>query len=329
MKLITIILPVYNGEKYLKQSIESCLNQSHSYFELIIIDDFSADNSREIIREFKGSDSRIRFYKNKKNIGLPETLNKGHELAKGNYITWTSDDNTYHKNALEILLKNIAIENSEFVYSHCNVIDESGSEIGFLSAKNPENLFFENCVGACFLYTRKFIETVGTYNADRTYVEDYDYWLRGLQHFKLKPVKEILYSYRFHNSNLTADISRDIVKKKQFSKNLKDSLKGLVGMSDGLLDYFIKAHFKEQGFSWELVKNRDLILEGNLLEEKSGLRPNVLTSIMVIKLVNLIFQTREFQNLQTLGFIYTLKYFWKAKIPIKRRAALIKKCAWG
>ena len=84
LPLITVLMPVYNGEKYLQQAIESILKQTFTDFEFLIINDGSTDNSENIILSY--DDSRIRYIKNEENLRLIRTLNKGIELAKGKYI---------------------------------------------------------------------------------------------------------------------------------------------------------------------------------------------------------------------------------------------------
>ena len=86
--LISIVLPVYNGEKFLEKSIESCLYQTYANWELLIIDDGSVDKSAEIARQYEKRDSRIHYYRNEYNLKLPRTLNRGFSRAKGEYLTW-------------------------------------------------------------------------------------------------------------------------------------------------------------------------------------------------------------------------------------------------
>ncbi|MBU4289011.1 MAG: glycosyltransferase [Proteobacteria bacterium] len=87
---VTVLLPVYNGEKYLREAIDSILGQTYRHYEFIIINDGSTDGSVEIMQSY--SDERIRLIHNEKNIGLPSTLNKGIELATGEYIVRMDQD---------------------------------------------------------------------------------------------------------------------------------------------------------------------------------------------------------------------------------------------
>ena len=87
---ISVVMPLYNGEKYLKEAINSILEQTYSDFELLLIDDASSDRTEEIIRSYK--DDRIVYIKNEQNLGLIKTLNKGLDLAKGEFIARMDQD---------------------------------------------------------------------------------------------------------------------------------------------------------------------------------------------------------------------------------------------
>lgn len=204
--LISIVLPIYNGEKYMRESIDSVIMQSYKNWELIIVNDCSTDNTAEIANGYVQKDSRIKYYKNEKNMRLPKTLNRGFSLAKGDYLTWTSDDNLFKENALEKMILALKKDNADFVYASYETIDENGKYIDYV--KTNENGKYEiighNVVGACFMYTRKVYETVGDYDYNYTLVEDYDYWLRIFAKFNTTYIEDVLYSYRFHSGALTS-----------------------------------------------------------------------------------------------------------------------------
>ncbi|NLG52731.1 MAG: glycosyltransferase, partial [Clostridiales bacterium] len=131
MKKISVVLPVYNGEKYLRESIQSVINQTYSNWELIIVDDASTDSSPDIIREFAKTDNRIRFITNPTNQKLPESLNIGFRQASGEYLTWTSDDNLYAGDAFKIMAEALD-EEPEYGMVFCDIsyIDENGDITG-------------------------------------------------------------------------------------------------------------------------------------------------------------------------------------------------------
>ena len=99
--IVTVIMPVYNAEKYLEESIESILNQSFKDFELLVINDGSTDLSSRILDKYKLKDQRIRIINNEGNKGLPYTRDRGLKLAKGKYIALIDADDVSYKNRLE------------------------------------------------------------------------------------------------------------------------------------------------------------------------------------------------------------------------------------
>lgn len=209
--LVSIVLPVYNGEKYLSESIDSVIAQTYQNWELIIIDDCSSDSSPEIAKSYVSKDSRIQYYRNEQNLKLPRSLNRGFSLAKGDYLTWTSDDNKYLPVAIEKMIDTLEQEKTEFVFATCDVINAEGEIVEVWAAPKDyqKAIIGGNYVGACFLYTRNVYETIGEYNPNRFLVEDYDYWLRVFARYPVSNIPEVLYQYRWHDGTLTSTEKKD------------------------------------------------------------------------------------------------------------------------
>lgn len=203
--LVSIILPVYNGEKYLPLSIESCLNQTYTNLELIIVNDASTDNSLRIANEFASKDNRVKVISNEINQNLPASLNIGHKLARGNFITWTSHDNYYDLKAIEKMFSEIQATKADIIFADFEIIDSSNRRIGQCNYSSTSSLLLENTVRACFLYNSEVYERNGGYNKDLFKTEDYDFWLRASLHSKFIHLPEELYSYRSHSKSLTAE----------------------------------------------------------------------------------------------------------------------------
>ena len=206
---VSIVLPSYNGVRYLRDSIISCLRQTHRNVELIIVDDGSTAPVETIVREF--SDSRIRFIRHQQNQGLPASLNTGFSASTGEFCTWTSDDNAYVPSAIQPMVAFLqTYRGVDFVYADSFRIDESGvlDPQDVIKTRPPEALLQDNYIGACFLYTRDVYTTIGDYDRAAVLAEDYDYWVRVSEHFTMQRLFERLYCYRFHASSLTARVDR-------------------------------------------------------------------------------------------------------------------------
>lgn len=226
--LVSIIMPVYNGEKFLEEAIDSCLNQTHANIELIIVNDCSTDKSLEIATKLQKKDNRIVIINNNKNLKLPASLNVGHKAGKGEYVTWTSDDNIYNLNAIERLLKTLKINKVDLVYSDISKIDANGKELKEVSFLSFENILFGNFIGSCFLYKMEVFNKNDGYNESLFLVEDYDFWLRASLHSLFCHLDKDLYKYRLHETSLTNSIQTDKVKNALWKKNITEMYIGFV-----------------------------------------------------------------------------------------------------
>ena len=238
--LVSIILPTFNGARYLDDSISSCLDQSFRNLELIIVDDCSTDSTPDIIRKRAAQDARIRPVTHETNKKLPASLNSGFSQARGEYLTWTSDDNLYQPDAIERMVKALSCQpDISVVYAGYAVINDAGQILNTMPAKPPSHLVLGNAVGACFLYTKAVQDAIGPYDETIFLAEDYDFWLRAAQHFKLAALDSELYSYREHQGSLSA--SRCIEFSSAYCKAVDKSLSYLESSDADLKGRF---HFK-------------------------------------------------------------------------------------
>lgn len=202
MEKVSIILPTYNGARYLEQSLDSCLKQTYANIELIIVDDASTDTTPGILSSY--SDPRLKVIRHKRNMRLPAALNTGFAHASGEYLTWTSDDNYYAPDAIATLAQYLT-EHPEvgFVYSAAWIINAAGETIGLRESGPPEDLQKYNCVGPCFMYRQQVRDVIGSYNTKKVLSEDYEYWVRISKRFHMAYLEQPLYYYRHHSQSLT------------------------------------------------------------------------------------------------------------------------------
>jgi len=199
---ITVLMPVYNGEKFLRESVESILNQTYKDFEFLIIDDGSMDKSLEILESY--DDKRIKIVKNKGNLGLVKSLNKGLTLANGKYIARMDADDIAISDRFEKQL-DFMEKNSEIgVCGGC--IRDFGSEKGFWKAPLSHG---EIMVGMLFgvktyhptVIIRKAViqELDKYYNEEYKHAEDYEFWVRlALKGIKFANIGDLVLMYRKH-----------------------------------------------------------------------------------------------------------------------------------
>lgn len=210
--LISLILPVYNGAHYIRSALDSIFAQSFTDFELIAVDDCSTDETPHILAEYAARHDIMRVITNDVNSKLPASLNNGFRIAKGQWLSWTSDDNILRPDMMEKMMISIHEEpDNDIYYADYRIIDEEGKLLHPVSVRQADNLIYGNVIGCCFLYSREVDQALNGYNENLFGVEDYDFWLRAMQHgFRFHPIHQELYLYRRHGQSLTDTISRHI-----------------------------------------------------------------------------------------------------------------------
>ncbi len=201
---VSIVLPTYNGARYLRQSLESCLGQTHRNLELIVVDDGSSDPTPQIVGSYQ--DPRLQYIRHARNKGLPGALNTGFDRATGDYLTWTSDDNMFLPDAIEKMVRFAEAGHHAFVfcdYYRFHGADTSGGTVRITLPDDPP-LDRDNYIGYCFLYSRQVRDRIGDYDPNTRLAEDYDYWIRVSKQFRLAHLSEPLYLTRFHDRSLYA-----------------------------------------------------------------------------------------------------------------------------
>ena len=209
--MVSVVLPTYNGSRFLRQSVESVRAQTFQDWELIIVDDCSTDSTPDIIAEVVSSDPRIRSVRHETKRKLTAALNTGFALARREYLTWTSDDNLYRPLALATMVEYLDTHPLvSLVYAGFSKIDDSGRIIGTETARPPEVLVESNAVGPCFLYRRTLHEQAGPYAEDLFLAEDWEFWLRVFLRWQCVALPDDLYFYRWHDAMLTATRQHEV-----------------------------------------------------------------------------------------------------------------------
>lgn len=215
---ISVIIPLYNHEKYIKEAICSVLEQTFSDLELIIINDGSTDKSEEVVKSI--NDDRIQ-YLYQENQGAHNSINRGIQLAHGEYVSILNSDDVYYKNRFEEALKILESDSSICaVFSHLEFIDENGEFIKFYRGAEdywkdlyPEtpykgtNDIVLDLLGGNFLITTSNLfcrinvfKDIG-YFTNLRYAHDYDLFLRLCSHYKTYIINAPLLKYRKHGAN--------------------------------------------------------------------------------------------------------------------------------
>lgn len=203
--LVSIILPTYKRAHVLPLAIRSVLDQTYQNWELVVVSDNSPDHTEEVVKSF--DDPRIRYYRNDPNLKLPRTLNRGFSLARGEYLTWTSDDNMLAPEAIARMVETLQAGDADFVFADYYEFadtDAEGQPTDLKPVRLPDepDMAKGNSIGACFMYTRRVYERIGDYDPELFLNEDYDYWMRIARQFRIQHIPELLYYFRRDEDSL-------------------------------------------------------------------------------------------------------------------------------
>ena len=228
--LVSIVLPVYNGEKFLAQALNSLVTQTCKDIEIIVVDDGSTDKTTEVLDKF--SFFRNLRYVHKENGGTGSALNVGHKLARGKYVTWCSHDNIYFPQFIEVLSKCLSSLEAqgapcELVYSDFCFMREDGAKIKDVLHKKPQSgkdLIQGYDVGMSFMYTKKLWQKTGPYW--NKICEDFDFVVRAAQHTNFALVKTVLAAFRIHGGQITGSNTEKETAAATACKQLAEALFG-------------------------------------------------------------------------------------------------------
>ncbi len=223
--LVSVIVPCYNHERFVEQTIQSVINQTYKNIELIVIDDGSKDKSPEILQKL--SEKYNFYFEKQENIGLPATLNKMIKMAKGKYISLIASDDIKTLDKIEILVDEFKLLPEEYavVCGNAKFIDDEGKEI-FLekNGQQYENFLeryavlrtdfdYQSSFGEYHtLLKSNYIPAMATmikkealFNVElfdeNICVEDWSMWLKLAKIYKMKYVDTVVAYYRWHESN--------------------------------------------------------------------------------------------------------------------------------
>jgi len=225
---ISIIIPVYNGEKFIKECVESALNQTYLSKEIIVVDDGSTDGTLDILTQIEDITVLI-----KPNGGTASALNTGIRNAKGNWIKWLSADDVLLPNYLDVMTDHIINSSNikeKIYYCDYDVIDETGSikrrftePISRNNKSNKEQ--FEELMkyyygnGSSSMIHKDIFHRIGLFDEKLGHSEDYEFWLRASKNgIRFELVPQVLLRYREHKDQLTKKVggSLDMEIKKRY-----------------------------------------------------------------------------------------------------------------
>ena len=226
---VTVLMSVYNGGKYLREAIESILNQTFKDFEFLIINDGSTDRTAEILQSY--DDPRIKIINNEKNIGLTKSLNKGLKMARGEYIARMDADDISMPERLEKELTTITNDKeigmvTSWIDEISQIVTHSDYSTRVRTTNFPEEIFytllFHNCIAhSTVLFNKELVLSLGGYDESYEQSQDYDLWIKLSRVSKIVKLREVLVRRRSHENTISrTNIQQKVNADKIFLKNI-------------------------------------------------------------------------------------------------------------
>ncbi len=205
---VSVIMPVYNVDRFISETIQSVIDQTYTNWELIIVDDCSTDGTAEIIREYAAKDERIKFLQNEKNSGAAASRNYALRKASGRWIAFLDSDDLWLPRKLEEQIKFMEENDYRFSYTAYEQIDENSMPLN-IKVDGPAVLskrkMFRYCYPGCLtvMYDRSVVGLIQIPDVIANGENDYAIWLKVIKICKCFFLNDVLSLYRVRSSSLS------------------------------------------------------------------------------------------------------------------------------
>ncbi|WP_236639514.1 glycosyltransferase family 2 protein [Exiguobacterium sp. SH5S4] len=215
MNKISIVMPAYNAEKYIEESIISVMSQTYETWELLVIDDCSSDDTLKIVDRLQKIDKRIKVYKNEVNTGVSQTRNYGIKMSDGEWVAFLDSDDMWDEKKLEKQIKFSEEVGSDFIFSGAKYINREGREFpGVFEVPkyvDYKNLLKQNVISCSSVLIRRYLISDLEMKNDQTH-EDFGFWIQVLKKYNYAHgLNEPLLTYRILNDSKSGNKLKSIV----------------------------------------------------------------------------------------------------------------------
>lgn len=230
--LVSVIIPAFNAELFIKETILSVLNQSYSNLECIVIDDGSPDRLGEVAKELLVGDPRLRYIK-QENAGVSKARNYGYSISRGDFIAFLDADDVWLPDRLAKMIEKFNEDKYGLVHTDMEFIDELSSLIGKRNSGKEgfvldDLLLWNECVipaPSSILLKREVLKTVGAFDTDLSTAADQEFFFRVAAKYKVGKIESTFGLYRTHSANMSKNVAlMQMDHKKAYDKALSNKL---------------------------------------------------------------------------------------------------------
>ena len=182
--LVSVVMPAYNAEQYINRAVSSVVNQSVEDWELLVIDDFSQDNTYQVVKQMAMEDSRIKLHRNESNMGVARTRNRALDMSRGAYVAFLDSDDMWYPQKLVNQIRAIKEKNADMVYTSYRLVTPSdgGTRAEYIVPERVDlsAMLAQNYIGCSTVLMSHKLAADYRFSTE-CYHEDYALWLRMLQ----------------------------------------------------------------------------------------------------------------------------------------------------
>lgn len=246
--LVSIVVPVYNAEKFIKDTIKTVIDQTYQNWELLLVDDCSADKSVEIIKEYQQKDKRIKLCSNPKNSGAAISRNRGVEESRGRYIAFLDADDLWEPKKLEKQVSFMLEKDCAFSFTGYEFADENGKPNG-KKVDVPERLTYRQALRNTIIWTTTVMFDMGKLSKEDVFMpnvksEDTACWWKVLKKIdQAYGMNEILSYYRRSSGSLSSNKLEAVKRVWNLYRNVEKL-------------NFVQSAYSFTGYAYNTVKKR-------------------------------------------------------------------------
>ena len=188
---ISIVIPMYNAEKYIKETLDSVFAQTYKNYEVIVVNDCSKDNGLKIVEEYQKKHKNLKIINNEKNLNVAESRNKGIQAAKGEWIAFLDADDKWVENKLEIQIQKVKENNSSLCFASYYFIDDDGTDLNKTFTVKPttsyKKLLKQNIINMSTSFVKRELCLKYPFKNPEVH-EDFIFWLSILKNEEVNPL---------------------------------------------------------------------------------------------------------------------------------------------
>ena len=219
---VSVIIPTYNRAYLIDRAIQSVLNQSYQDFEMIIVDDGSTDDTKEVVTEFQEQDKRIRYIRHEKNKGGSAARNTGIKSAEGDYVAFLDDDDEWLPAKIEkqVVKFQDSLDEVGVIYSGFFYVSDKTGKVISESVPTLRGNVYANLLSGCILGSptplirKTCFQKAGLYDDRLPSCQDWDMWIRLSKHYTFDFIPDILAKHHVHGKQISVDLNAKIQARK-------------------------------------------------------------------------------------------------------------------